>query len=361
MTGETDTGGGAADDARWAAVLARDEGADGAFVYAVTTTGVYCHPSCPSRAARREHVRLFDGAGAAERAGFRACLRCRADGPAPGARRAALARRALALLESEEAWTVAAVAARLGTDRRALGRAVREATGLSPKAWQLAARRARLDRVLTSNARITDAAFDGGYGSATRLHGDARERLGMTPSQRRAGGAGRLVRHAVAGCSLGRVLVAWTDRGVCAVALGDADETLVGELAARFPKAELVAHRGEGAALVRHVVDRVEGVPGPLPALDVRGTAFQERVWRALARVPVGTTASYAALAREIGAPGSSRAVARACAANPVAVLVPCHRVVRADGTPSGYRWGVKRKVALLEREGSDQPIPSRS
>ena len=345
----------APDDVRRAAVRVRDASADGAFVYGVATTGVYCHPSCPSRAARPEHLRFFDAAAEAERAGYRACRRCRADGPPPAALRAELATRACRLLESDEPLSIDDVAARLGATRRAVQRAVRESTGLSPKAWQLAARRGRLPEIVRGNPRITDAAFDGGYGSATRFHSDARERLGMTPSALRAGGAGETIRHALVDSSLGRLLVAWTNRGVCAVALGENDEALLADLAARFPAATLVTDAGEragdGVELVQHVVDRVEGVPGPELLLDVRGTAFQEKVWRALRSIPVGTTASYAEVARSIDEPRASRAVARACGANPVAVLVPCHRVVRADGSPSGYRWGAERKLALLERE----------
>ena len=294
----------------------------------------------------------------AERAGFRPCRRCRADAPPPAVRRADLVERACRLLEADAPAAIDDVAARLGTTRRALQRAFREMTGLSPKAWQLAARRGRLPAIVTGNPRITDAAFDGGYGSATRFHADARERLGMTPSALRAGAPGETIRHAFADTSLGRLLVAWTGRGVCAVALGENDGALAADLAARFPAATLVADTGEGAALVRHVVDRVEGAPraaasAELP-LDVRGTAFQEKVWRALQAIPVGTTASYADVARAIDAPRASRAVARACGANPVAVLVPCHRVVRADGSASGYRWGVDRKLALLEREAGE-------
>lgn len=351
---------------RLAAVLARDASADGTFVYAVTTTGVYCHPSCPSRAARPEHLRFHDSGAAAERAGYRPCRRCHADEPPPAVRRAALVERARRLLESEEPIGIEEVAARLGASRRTLQRAFRELTGLSPKAWQLAARRGRLDRIVHANPRITDAAFDGGYASESRLRGDARARLGMTPSELRSGGAGRTIRHAGADTALGRLLVAWTGRGVCAVAFGEDDAALGADLAARFPAATLVRDDAEGAALVRHVVDRIDGVPGPEVALDVRGTAFQEKVWRALRRIPVGTTASYAAVARGIDEPRASRAVARACGANPVAVLVPCHRVVRADGAVSGYRWGVERKVALLEREaagsdGGERTRPSRS
>ena len=292
-------------DARLAAVLARDARADSAFVYGVTTTGVYCHPSCPSRAARPGHLRFFDGCADAERAGFRACLRCRADGPPPAARRTGLVERACRLLEADEPPTLDEVAARLDTSRRVLQRAFRETTGLSPKAWQLAARRARLDAVVRRNPRVTDAAFDGGYGSATRLHSDARERLGMTPSAARAGGAGCTIRHAGADTGLGRLLVAWTERGICAVAFGEDDAALGADLAARFPAATLVPDAGEGAALVQHVVDRIEGVPGPELPLDIRGTAFQERVWRALQRSPVGTTASYAEVAAGAGGGGT--------------------------------------------------------
>ena len=341
--------------ARRAAVAARDPAADGAFVYAVASTGVYCHPSCPSRAARADRLSFHDRPEDAERAGFRACLRCRAAEPPPAVRRAALVAAAARALDTDEAPSVERVAAELGVGRHALQRAFREAMGLSPKAWQLAARRARLADTVAGCARVTDAAFEGGYGSATRLHVDAAERLGMTPGELRAGGAGRTIRHALADTSLGRALVAWTDRGVCAIELGDADGPLLASLARRFPAATLVADTGEGRALVQHAVDRVDGAPGPELPLDVRGTAFQEKVWRALQRIEVGTTASYAEVARTIGEPRGARAVARACGANPTAVVVPCHRVVRADGALSGYRWGVARKAALLEREARGQ------
>ncbi len=342
------------DDAmRWAAVIARDAAADGTFWYGVLTTGVYCHPSCPSRAARREHVSFHASPAAAEAAGFRACRRCRADEPPPAERRAKLVERACRLLADDDAPGIDAVASSLGIGRRSLQRDFRALTGLTPKAWQLAARRNRLGDTVRANARITDAALDGGYGSATRFHSDARERLGMRPSAARARGAGETIRHAIADTSLGPLLVAWTDAGICAVAFGEDDAALHADLVARFGRATLVADIGDGGAMVQSVVDRVEGQDGVAAALplDIRGTAFQERVWRALQAIPVGTTTSYAEVARAIDAPKSGRAVAQACGANPVAVLVPCHRVVRADGALSGYRWGVDRKAVLLERE----------
>jgi len=341
------------DDAiRLQAVRTRDSTADGTFFYGVTTTGIYCYPSCPSRVAQAENMRFFDARADAKRAGFRPCRRCQADELPPAERRAELVVRACRLLESDEPHAIDDIAACLDTNRRFLQRAFREATGLTPKAWQLAARRGRLDAIVRDNSRITDAAFDGGYSSASRFHNDARERLGMTPSVLRAGGSGEKIRYAVTNSSLGRTIVAWTNRGICCIALGEDDKDLVNDLAARFSAAQLIADDGEGLVLVQQVIDRVEGIPSAaeLP-LDIRGTAFQEKVWRALQQIPVGTTASYADVARVIDKPSASRAVAQACGANPLAVLVPCHRVVRADGTLSGYRWGVDKKAELLKRE----------
>jgi len=352
------------DTHRWQAVCTRDAAADGRFVYAVSSTGVFCHPSCASRRPRRDNVSYFDDAPAAVRAGFRACRRCLSDQPPPAQRHAAEVERAARLLLGSDAPSVTAVAAILGVGRHHLQRRFRAVTGLGPKAWQLAARRAGLLDTVQRSERLIDATLDGGYGSASRFYTDTVDRLGMPPATLRRGAPGEIVRHALADSPLGRVIVAWTGRGVCMIAFGENDAGLIEDLHRRFARAD---HRaddgkddsegggeggGEGGALVQAVVQRIE-LPAAAAALslDIRGTLFQEAVWQALQRIPVGATATYTQVAAAIGKPDAVRAVAGACAANPLALVVPCHRVLRADGSLSGYRWGVERKAALLERE----------
>ncbi len=353
------------DETRWAAVVDRDRTADTGWVYGVRTTGVYCRPSCPSRRPNRENVAFFDTPTEAEAAGLRACLRCRpdrADAPDPGAELVAAACR---ILESSTTVpTLDELAAATGVSRFHLQRVFTARTGVSPRAY---AERLRADRVATRLAEgspVSDAAYDAGFGSVGRLSAAAPGRLGMTPSRYRAGGAGETIRVAVAETSLGSVLVAATDRGVCAIELGDDPDDLLEAFQQRFHAAD-VRSGDEGfdrtvalvVGLVEHPADPVD--PTALP-LDVRGTAFQERVWQALGAVPPGTTTTYREIAEAIGSPTSVRAVAGACAANQLAIAVPCHRVVRTDGGLSGYRWGVERKRALLEREGSVSPAASR-
>ncbi|MBA4742477.1 MAG: bifunctional DNA-binding transcriptional regulator/O6-methylguanine-DNA methyltransferase Ada [Azoarcus sp.] len=343
------------DDTRWAAVCTRDATADGRFVYAVRTTGVYCRPSCGARTPRRENVVFHDSPAAAEAAGFRACRRCKPDQPdSPDATRVAAVCRHIDAAETLPPLAELARVASIGPAQ--LRRAFRAATGLTPKAWGQARRAARLRKALDAGAGITTAVFDAGYESSGRFYAEAHRVLGMTPRQWRDGGHSTTIRFAIGQCWLGAVLVAATSRGLCAVLLGDEPDALVRELQDRFPRAELCGGDADFEQVVAQVVGFVEAPHRGLDLpLDLRGTAFQLRVWQALRDVPAGTTVSYTELARRIGAPAAVRAVAGACAANALAVAIPCHRVVRLNGDPSGYRWGVARKRALIAREGESQ------
>lgn len=341
------------DEARHRAVEARDRAADGAFVFAVVTTGVYCRPSCPSRRARRVNVRFFADPAGAERGGFRACRRCDPRG-VERAPAAALVEAACALLDAPDPPTLAALGARLGYSPFHVHRTFRAATGLTPRAWAAASRAERARAALAEGATVTAAQVGSGYGSSSRLHAAAGGAFGMTPTALRRGGEGEVLRVATAACSLGRVLVAATRRGVAAVLLGDDDDALAADLASRLPRARVEPADRALTRLVPAVVAAVDGqddARARAVPLDLRGTAFQRRVWDALRRVPPGATRTYAELARALELPGGARAVARACATNPVAVLVPCHRVVRGTGALAGYAWGLARKRALLARE----------
>jgi AraC family transcriptional regulator of adaptative response/methylated-DNA-[protein]-cysteine methyltransferase len=342
-------------DPRWAAVLARDDRADGSFVYAVRTTGIYCRPSCGSRRPRPENVEFHTTAAAAEQAGFRACRRCH---PATTGRRESTAGLIAALCRViEQADTpppLADLAQRAGLSPFHLHRLFKSVTGVTPRQYAEAHRARRVQAGLRDAARVTDAIYDAGYNSSGRFYDAATARLGMTPTRYRAGGAGTEIRFAVGECSLGSILVAASDRGVCAILLGDDPDALTRDLQDRFPRAHLVGGDAGFEQLVARVVGMVEApARGHDLPLDVRGTAFQQRVWQALCDVPAGRTLSYTEVARRIGAPRSVRAVARAVASNPLAVAIPCHRVVRLDGDLAGYRWGVERKRALLAREAT--------
>jgi AraC family transcriptional regulator of adaptative response/methylated-DNA-[protein]-cysteine methyltransferase len=358
---------------QWQQVLARDARADGQFFYAVRSTKIYCRPSCPSRRPARKNVSFFATAAAAEAAGFRACKRCdpgRAT-PKPDPQAAAIRAAAEYLTEhAGERTRLADLARATGVGRLAVLRGFRRVLGVSPGEFARAQRVARLKEALRPDAngvekttkkraakRITDAIYEAGFGSSSRLYEGSGEALGMTPRTMREGGAGSLIRYATAASPLGRMLVAATATGVCAIAFGRDDRELVSDLRGRFDRAQLVAAKGNTGWLP----DAVEFVASqmtehPLAAtfpLDVRATAFQQRVWRALREIPRGETRSYSEVAREIGSPKAARAVAAACAANPVAVAVPCHRVVGRDGGLTGYRWGVERKRKLLAAEGA--------
>jgi AraC family transcriptional regulator of adaptative response/methylated-DNA-[protein]-cysteine methyltransferase len=341
------------DPERWAAVVGRDRRADGVFYYSVRTTGVYCRPSCAARQARRENVRFHATPAEAERAGFRPCKRCRPDSHGVGEARAEAVARACRLIETaEETPSLDALADAAGLSRFHFHRVFKMTTGLTPKAYGAAHRARRVRDELARSDSVTDAIYGAGFNSSGRFYATASEVLGMTPTDFRAGGEGAVIRFAVGECSLGSILVAATERGVCAILLGDDPDALARDLQDRFPKARLVGGDRDFERLVAKVVGFVEAPALGLDLpLDVRGTAFQQRVWQALREIPAGRTSTYTKIAERIGAPTAVRAVARACASNAIAVAIPCHRVVRHDGGLSGYRWGVKRKRLLLERE----------
>ena len=342
-------------DPRWTAVVTRDRQSDGEFVYAVRTTGVYCRPSCGSRAARPENVEFHATAAEAERAGFRACKRCRPNDTTRGSVQSALIADLCRYIESaDEAPTLDKLARRAGVSAYHLHRLFKAATGVTPRQYAEAHRARRIRTELGVRQTVTDAIYGAGFNSSGRFYGQAVALLGMTPTRFRAGGTDTTIRFAVGECSLGSILVAASDQGVCAILLGDDPEVLVRDLQDRFPRAQLIGGDAEFEGLVARVVGLVEapGLGLDLP-LDVRGTAFQQRVWQTLREIPAGQTASYSEVARRIGAPASVRAVAHAVASNPLAVAIPCHRVVRTDGALAGYRWGIERKRALLEREAS--------
>jgi AraC family transcriptional regulator, regulatory protein of adaptative response / methylated-DNA-[protein]-cysteine methyltransferase len=342
-------------DPRWAMVLARDPDHSGDFYYAVRTTGIYCRPSCPSRRAKAENVSFFDSCAAAERAGFRPCRRCKPRAPSLADQRAELVARVCRYIDAAtETPTLARLARRAGLSAYHFHRVFKSVTGLSPRAYVLARRAQRLSGELRRGGTVTQAILDAGYNSGGHFYATSQQLLGMTPRSYRDGGANAEIRFAVAECTLGQVLVARSDKGICAISLGEEPGGLVRELQERFPKARLIGGDADFGRWVAQVVRLVDtpAVGLRLP-LDIRGTAFQRRVWRALQQIPVGATASYADIAQRIGAPTAVRAVAQACAANALAVAIPCHRVVRRDGALSGYRWGPGRKRALLEREGA--------
>ena len=341
-------------DSRWKAVVERDAAFDGTFVYSVRTTGVYCRPSCPSRLAKPENVAFHATSEAAERAGYRACRRCRPNAPSLASRRAAAVAEACRAIEDlEEPPSLQALAGTVGMSPYHFHRVFKAATGLTPKAYAAARRAVRVRAELAEGtASVTQAIYGAGFNSSGRFYAKAEEMLGMTPTAFRKGGDAAAIKFAVGECSLGSILVAATEKGVCAILIGDDPDELAHDLQDRFPRAELIGGDAAFEALVAGVVGFVEAPAfGCDLPLDVRGTAFQQRVWQALRAIPAGETASYAEIARRIGAPRSARAVAQACAANNIAVAIPCHRVVRNDGALSGYRWGVERKRALLARE----------
>lgn len=343
------------DDKRWDAVLRRDSSADGAFCYSVRTTGVYCRPSCPSRHALRKNVAFHASCSEAEAAGFRACLRCRPSGPPLAALHARAVEQACRLIESAaQPVPLDELAAACGMSSFHFHRVFKQHTGITPKAYATAHRASTLREGLADAPSVTDAIYASGFNSSARFYAASNAVLGMEPGAYRAGGSGATIRFAIGQTSLGAVLVAATVKGICAILLGDDPDQLAKDLQDRFPKAELIGAEADFESWVARVVALVEspGLGLDLP-LDVRGTAFQQRVWQALRAIPAGETVCYSELAARLGSAGMARAVAGACAANPVAIAIPCHRVVRNDGAISGYRWGVERKRALLDREGA--------
>ncbi len=342
-----------AEDPRWARIVARDKSADGQFWYCVVTTGVYCRPSCPSRRANPANVELHDSLRSAQATGFRPCRRCNPDGPSLEAGNAAMVAEACRGIERSEAEpSLADLAAAAGRSPGYFHRVFKAITGLTPKDYAAAHRAARVRQGLEDGASVTSAIYDAGFNSSGRFYEKSTGMLGMTPTRYRAGGLDEEIRFAVGETSLGAILVASSRKGVAAILLGADPDTLVRDLQDRFPKARLIGGDSGYEALVARVIGFVEAPALGLDLpLDVRGTAFQQRVWQALREIPAGGTVSYAEIARRIGAPKSTRAIAGACAANAHAVAIPCHRVIRKDGALSGYAWGAERKRALLDRE----------
>jgi AraC family transcriptional regulator, regulatory protein of adaptative response / methylated-DNA-[protein]-cysteine methyltransferase len=345
----------ARDEERWQAVKRRDLAFDGTFLFAVRTTGIYCRPSCASRAAKRENVSFFSTAAQAEKAGYRACKRCRPDQlGAPDPQMQAVKRACERIETAEEAPKLAELAASAGLSPYHFHRVFKALTGVTPKAYAAETRARRAADKLRTAETVTEAIYDAGFNSSSRFYENTAARLGMTPGAVRRGGAGAVIRFAVGEASLGAVLVAATDKGVCAITLGDDPEALVRDLQDRFPRAEFKGGDAEFERTIAEVVGLVEAPAQRLDLpLDIRGTAFQQKVWAALQTIPAGKTATYKEIARAIGQPTAVRAVAQACGANPLAVAIPCHRVVRSDGDLSGYRWGVERKRERIAREAA--------
>lgn len=336
-------------DLAWAAFERRDRAFDGRFVGAVRTTGIYCRPSCPARHPQRENVSFYADGVAARAAGFRACLRCLPDDVSREAE--ALERAYNLIAAADESLRLEALAAAVGYSPHHFHRLFKRATGVTPAAYARGKRARDMEQALTANGRVTDAIYEAGYSGPARFYADAKERLGMTPSAWRDGGRGERIRWAVADTYLGPMLVAATGKGICRLSFDEGEE----QLRARFPNADIARGNGELSELVGRVVDAVATPERPhdLP-LDVKGTAFQEAVWRELARVPAGESLSYSALAARAGKPGAARAAGTACGANQVAVLIPCHRARRGDGSPGGYAYGLERKAELLRRENKE-------
>ncbi|MEX2179102.1 MAG: bifunctional DNA-binding transcriptional regulator/O6-methylguanine-DNA methyltransferase Ada [Gemmatimonadaceae bacterium] len=344
-------------DIAWRAVERRDRRYDGRFVYAVESTRIFCRPSCASRRPTKSRVKFFLSPGEAQRAGYRACKRCRpADTGPTGIDRAVTRACDYLARHADEPVTLAVLARETGVSAFHLQRAFKRALGISPREYRDAERQRRLAERLRKGDTVSRATFEAGFGSSSRVYERSKRSLGMTPAAVRHGGAGQRIQFGIVGSPLGRLLVAYTERGVCSVAFGDSDRELERAFRADFPEAEIHA---AGPALHEWIAAIVASLDGQGSAasvpLDARGTAFQWRVWNALQRIPRGTTLSYSQLADRIGQPSAARAVARACATNPVALVIPCHRIVREDGSLGGYRWGLERKQQLLDAEQQPQ------
>ncbi len=341
------------DERFWQAIVARDKSFDGVFYFSVATTGVYCRPSCAARHANRANVRVHATCADAEAAGFRPCKRCKPNEPPLEQTQAAKIAAACRLIEeAEEPPSLTELAQASGLSPYHFHRIFKAVAGVTPKAYASAHRQNRVRANLGKSRSVTEAIHDSGFNSAGRFYAQSDDVLGMTPSDFRSGGMNARMRFAVATCSLGSILVAASDKGIAAILLGEDPSALVHDLQDRFPNADLIGGDPAFEEIVAKVVGFVEAPRTGLDLpLDVRGTAFQHRVWQALRQIPAGSTATYADIGKAIGQPAATRAVAAACAANPIAVAVPCHRVVRNDGTLSGYRWGVERKRTLLKRE----------
>ncbi len=344
---------GNSDELRWQAVVTRSAAADGQFIYAVLSTGVYCRPSCPSRQARRDNTRFFTDVAAAEQAGFRPCKRCRPNGQShQEQQQQRISALCQWMLQAERTPSLQQLAEHAQLSPYYLQRLFKQTLGITPKAYTTALRQQRLQTSLRQANSVTEAAYAAGYESGSAFYTKAPALLGMAPAAYRAGGHAQQITYGVAPCPLGQVLVAMSTKGVCAVLLGNDPKQLAADLQQRFPAADCLqqdpALKDSLSAVIR-LIDQPQAAPD-LP-LDIRGTAFQQRVWQALQRIPAGETRSYREVAICLGSPNAVRAVAGACAANPLALVIPCHRVIRSDGGLSGYRWGLERKQSLLERE----------
>lgn len=343
------------DDERWQAVVARDRSTDGQFVLAVHTTGIFCRPGCPARTPKRENVTFFDTTADALRAGYRPCKRCKPTGESITEHQRQVVEAARRLIESSDSrLTLEHIAMSVGMSPWHLQRLFKAQTGLSPAQYQRSHRSNVLRETITAAPTVTHALHDAGYGSSSQFYATASEELGMTPSSYRAGGPGQRIRYGIVRTWLGSLLVAATDRGICSLQMGDSEDGMRERLREMFPKADFVDDDPAFTETLEAVV-RLAEHPSDTPdlPLDARGTAFQHRVWNALRQIPGGSTRTYTEVAERIGAPAAVRAVARACADNPVPLLVPCHRVIGKNGTLTGYRYGLARKQALLEREAT--------
>ena len=343
----------------WQAVLHRDRASNGKFVYAVRSTRIYCRPSCPSRRPNRIQVVFFESGEAAQRAGFRACRRCLPDNTSAADPKTEIVQRACELLDAraeEGGISLSALGSALGVSPHHLQRTFRQVVGVTPRQYAEDRRLARFKQHVKAGDGVTTALYNAGYGSSSRLYEKAPQQLGMTPATYRQGGRGILIQYSILACTLGRLLVAGTERGVCAIRLGDSDEELESSLRREFSAAEILRDDAALHAWAEELLQHLEGRQPQLNLpLDIRATAFQMRVWRELQAIPYGSTHSYSEIAAAIGQPSATRAVARACATNPVAVVIPCHRVVREDRSLGGYRWGIERKRRLLEQESQGQ------
>jgi AraC family transcriptional regulator, regulatory protein of adaptative response / methylated-DNA-[protein]-cysteine methyltransferase len=345
---------------RWALVESRDHQADGEFVYAVKSTGIFCRPSCPSRRPRREMIEFYDNPALAQKAGYRACLRC-----APAERNSQLAKieSACRFIEQNLESTVSLdqIAAHVGLSPFHFQRLFKKRLGISPRQYQQAQRSGKFKQALHTEVRITDAIYEAGYGSSSRAYESGSDQLGMTPTAFRRNGEGMNISYTIISSPMGKLLIASTERGLCAVRFGDSDASLLRELQSDFHAANLQRRDSELKPAVASVKSLMAGmnISGDIP-LDIQGTAFQQRVWNALRQIPRGQTRSYTEVAQSIGSPKAVRAVANACASNPVALVVPCHRVVQANGKLAGYRWGVERKAALLRKESQTENVSAR-
>ncbi|MFE4112223.1 bifunctional DNA-binding transcriptional regulator/O6-methylguanine-DNA methyltransferase Ada [Kosakonia sp. YIM B13611] len=346
------------DEQRWQAVLARNAQVDGQFVFAVLTTGIFCRPSCTARHALRQNVRFYPDAQSALVAGFRPCKRCQPDKSHPQQQRLDKVAKACRLLEQDTPITLEQLAAEVALSPYHFHRLFKSVTGMTPKAWQLAFRARRLRNTLAECETVTDAVLAAGFPDSSSYYRQADASLGMTAQQFRRGGDAADVWYTFSDCALGRCLVAESERGICAILLADSDEQLLAQLQAIFPRAQRAQASEAFSERVAQVIQRLDNADAPftLP-LDLRGTAFQLQVWQALREIPAGETVSYQALAQKLGKPQAVRAVASACGANKLAIVIPCHRVVRSDGALAGYRWGMTRKAQLLQRESTKEEM----